>query len=80
MGMAPASPAPAALVHVPSQRPGGTPNALHELKLVHSTLVPGWALETTATAVAQPLFDTAPAIIVEPAGCTLFAERTIKGA
>ena len=78
--MAPGSPAPAALLHVTAQRPNGTSNALDALKLVHSTLVPGWTLETTATAVAQPLFDTAPTLIVEPAGCTFFAERSIVGA
>ena len=75
-GMAPGSPAPATLFHVPALRPGGATNLLAQLNLTHCTLVPGWA----AGPDGAPLQETAPTLIIEPAGVELKAEKSILGA
>lgn len=75
-GMAPASPTPVALVHVPAQRPDGNTNQLETLTLEHCTLVPGWSVETDTT----PRFGAEPTLVVEPPGVNVNAERSILGA
>jgi hypothetical protein len=75
-GMAPASPTPVALVHVPPQRPDGNTNLLETLNLAHCTLVPGWSVETDT----KPRFGTKPTLVVEPAGATVNVQRSILGA
>ena len=42
--MTPGSPAPAALVHLPADRPDGTTSLLSGLSLTDCTLVPGWSV------------------------------------
>jgi hypothetical protein len=74
--MAPASPAPVALVHVPAARKDGSPNRLETLSISHCTLVPGWCVDTDAT----PLFPTAPALLAEAAEVTVVAHNSILGA
>jgi hypothetical protein len=77
-GMIPAVPpaAPAALIHLPSLRPGGAANQLATLELTDCTLVPGWSVDPDGT----PLYAAAPALIAEPAGVAIAAERAILGA
>src|SRR5947209_5952141 len=74
--MAPASPSPVALVHVPAKRPDGSTNLIERLDVRHVTLVPGWSVTTDVT----PLFGTAPSIGAETAGVTVAAIRSILGA
>ncbi len=76
--MTPATPpaTPAALVHLPALRPGGTTNLLGQLSLTHCTLVPGWSVGPNG----DPLHPAAPALIVEPAGVEIIGERSILGA
>jgi hypothetical protein len=74
--MTPASPTPAALVHVPAKRPDGKTNQLEMLNLSHCTLVPGWSVATDGT----PHFPTAPNLVAEPAGLTVTATKSILGA
>jgi hypothetical protein len=75
-GMAPASPSPMALVHVPAKRADGSSNQLEALVISHCTLVPGWSVDTIGT----PLFGAQPNLIAEPAGLTITAQRSILGA
>jgi hypothetical protein len=75
-GMAPGSPAPAALVHVPQLAPDGSPNSLAELDLTHCTLVPGWSVGPQGA----PSFPTQPTLVAEPAGVSVVAERSVLGA
>jgi hypothetical protein len=75
-GMAPGSPTPAALVHLPATRPDASPSTLGALRLTHCTLVPGWALDPDGT----PVQPGAPALVVEPAGVEVVAQRAILGA
>ena len=75
-GMAPGSPSPAALVHVPASRPDGSPNLLQELDLFHCTLVPGWAV----TSAGEPVNVAAPALIAEPANVEIVSDFSILGA
>jgi hypothetical protein len=75
-GMAPASPSPVALVHVPPDRPDGSSNRLQLLDLRHSTLVPGWSVLSDGA----PQFGTAPALVAEAADTTVTATRSILGA
>lgn len=75
-GMAPASPTPAALLHVPATRPGGTPNLLETLTLTDCTLVPGWSPGPDGT----PSAPATPALLVAPPDVTVEAERAILGA
>ncbi|WP_213956950.1 hypothetical protein [Variovorax sp. dw_954] len=79
-GMAPGAPAPAAMLHVPALRPGGGVNALARLQLTHTTLVPGWAVDTTPSSCAQPRFPGAPALLVEAPGCQVEGHGAILGA
>lgn len=74
--MAPASPTPIALVHVPAERPDGSTNQLEALNIMYCTLVPGWSVATDGT----PHFPTAPNLVVEPAGFTVTATKSILGA
>jgi hypothetical protein len=74
--MIPGSPSPAALVHVPTMRPDGSTNLLGELDLKHSALVPGWSVDSSG----NPVHPAAPALIAEPAGVQISAERSILGA
>jgi hypothetical protein len=74
--VAPASPTPAALVHVPANRPDASTNALEKLSISHCTLVPGWSVDAQGT----PRFATQPALIAEPAGLGVIATRSILGA
>ena len=74
--MAPGSPAPVALVHVPALRPDGSTNQLQTLNVRHCTLVPGWSVDTQG----NPLFATAPGLVVEPPGVNVSVERSIIGA
>ena len=74
--MAPGSPTPAALVHVPAARPDGSDNKLEALNLTHCTLVPGWSVATDGT----PRFPTAPNVVAEPSGLTVTATKSILGA
>jgi hypothetical protein len=67
---------PAALVHLPALRPGGTTNLLGQLTLTHCTLAPGWSVGTNGV----PLHPAAPALIVEPAGVEIIGARSILGA
>jgi hypothetical protein len=74
--MAPGSPAPVALVHVPQLAPDGSPNSLGELDLTHCTLVPGWSVGPQGA----PNFPAQPAVVAEPAGLNVVAERSVLGA
>ena len=71
----PATPSPIALLHVPADRPDGSPNELGQLLLTDCTLVPGWAL----TAQGDPQFGHAAALVAEPSGLQLNASRSIVG-
>ena len=74
--MAPASPSPVALVHVPATRPDGSTNQLETLDMRHCTLIPGWSVTTDGT----PQFGTAPALVAEAAGTTVTAKKSVLGA
>jgi len=69
-----------ALLHVPATRPDGSRNHLERLTLTHCTLVPGWAVQTTAQHMSEPLYPDAPAVIAEPAGLSVEVSRSIVGA
>ena len=74
--MTPGSPTPAALVHLPADRPDGTPNLLSGLSLTDCTLVPGWSVSP----VGQPEYGSDPVLIAEPAGVAVTVTRSILGA
>ena len=74
-GMTPGSPVPAALVHVPSQAPDGSPNRLGHLEITHCTLVPGWSVDPHG----NPQFPTQPTLIVEPSTTEVVVENSILG-
>jgi hypothetical protein len=75
--MTPATPAPQALVHAPTQRPGGAGKSqLATLVFNDCTLVPGWALTTAG----QPVQPTTPAVVAEASGLAVSSERAILGA
>jgi hypothetical protein len=73
--MAPSTPA-SALVHVPQNRPDGSPNRLETLDVFHSTLVPGWSVNAAGT----PTFAAAAVLAVEAAGTSVVVKRSILGA
>jgi hypothetical protein len=73
--MTPASPSPASLVHVPTERPSGAVNQLQQLTLLDCTLVPGWSVGPTGT----PISPGAPTLLVEAPDVTIEAERVILG-
>jgi hypothetical protein len=75
-GMAPASPSPVALVHMPLLRPNGNANSLSQISILHSTLVPGWSVDSKS----QPQFPSAPALVAEPPGLVAKIDRSIVGA
>ncbi|HWF08925.1 MAG TPA: hypothetical protein VG297_10710 [Bryobacteraceae bacterium] len=74
--MAPATSAPAALVHVPAAAPDGSPNALSALSILHCTLVPGWSTDTQG----NPRHGAAPGLMAEPAGLRVEIQKSIVGA
>ena len=74
-GMSPGPGSPA-LVHVPLTRPDGTPNYLATLNLTHTTLVPGWSVQTNG----EPIYPDAPAILIEPSGVAVQSSLSILGA
>ncbi len=75
-GMAPVSPTPAALVHIPAQAPDLSANLLTTLKILHCTLVPGWKVGTDGT----PQEPSSPALIVEANATEVVVEHSILGA
>jgi hypothetical protein len=75
-GMTPGSPAPAALVHLPADRPNGKTNLLSGLSLTDCTLVPGWSVSPDG----QPQYGSDPVLIAEPAGVAVTITRSILGA
>jgi hypothetical protein len=74
--MTPGSPTPAALVHLPADRPDGTTNLLSGLSLADCTLVPGWSVSPDG----QPEYGGDPVLIAEPAGVAVSVTRSILGA
>ena len=74
-GTAPASPSPFALVHIPELAADGSRNKLEHLRLIHTTIVPGWSMTTDGT----PLFPDQPVLIAEAAGSEVIAVRSILG-
>jgi hypothetical protein len=77
VGMNPgASPA---LLHIPANRPDGSANRLEQLRIGHSTLVPGWAVHTTAQQMSEGLYPGAPVIVAEPPGVSIDASSSILG-
>ena len=74
--MTPGSPTPAALVHLPADRPDGTTNLLSGLSLTDCTLVPGWSVSPDG----QPEYGSDPVLIAEPAGVAVSVTRSILGA
>jgi hypothetical protein len=75
-GMAPAVPSPVALLDLPALLSDGTPNLLGQLGITNCTLVPGWSVESNG----QPVFPTAPALVVEPSAVQVAVARSITGA
>jgi hypothetical protein len=73
--VAPGSPSPAALLHVPALRPDGTANLLEQARLAHTALIPGWEL----TFDGEPLHGAQPTIIAEPAGLRISIQKAIVG-
>ena len=69
-------PGSAALVHAPLTRPDATPNLLATLNFTHTTLVPGWSVQTDG----EPVYPAAPAILVEPSGVAFQSSLSILGA
>jgi hypothetical protein len=71
----------AALVHAPLHRPSGGDNLLGQLNLQHCTLVPGWTLAPAGAGDESdtPVQGSQPALIAEPAGMEIDAERSILG-
>jgi hypothetical protein len=74
--MTPATPSPAALVHVPAWRADGTLNVLGQLSVTNCTLVPGLSVQIDGT----PNYPDAPGLIVEPAGLQVAVTLSILGA
>lgn len=74
--MAPGSPAPVALLHIPRLAPDGSPNQLGELDLAHSTLVPGWSVGPQGA----PRLPTQPTLVAEPAGLNIVVKKSVLGA
>jgi hypothetical protein len=74
-GMSPGAPLPAALVHVPAQRPDDSANHLGACNIQHCTLVPGWSVDSAGT----PNFPSDPTLIVEPSGVEVVITRSILG-
>jgi hypothetical protein len=73
---APATPSPAALVHVPARLTDGTLNLLGQLSVTNCTLVPGWSVAIDGT----PNSPDAPALIAESAGLQVEIKLSITGA
>ena len=69
-------PGAAALVHAPLTRPDGTRNRLATLNFTHTTLVPGWSVQTDG----EPIYPAAPAILIEPSGLAVQSSLSILGA
>ncbi|MGF6854011.1 hypothetical protein [Paraburkholderia sp. CI3] len=73
--MAPATPAPIALVHAPELKADGSYSRLGQLNLTHCTLVPGWSV----TPQGEPVFPDQVTLVAEPAGLQMTAARSILG-
>jgi hypothetical protein len=73
---APATPAPAALVHAPATDSSGNSNQLTHLGVTHCTLVPGWALSSAG----DPIQPGQPTLIAEPPGLAAVVTSSILGA
>jgi len=74
--MTPATPTPAALVHLSAFRLSGANNLLGQLSLTDCTLVPGWSTGPHG----EPAQPTAPTLIVEPSAASVVVKRSILGA
>jgi hypothetical protein len=72
----PASPIPACLIRVPAHLAAGGASQLNSFGILHSTLVPGWALTSTGA----PQFATQPGLIVELPGVQAAIQQSIVGA
>lgn len=64
---------PATLLHVPST----AGNALTHLGITHTTLVPGWALQSNGT--PQPAYAGLPTLLVESSGLSVQVQDSILG-
>ncbi len=73
--MAPANPAPIALVHAPELKADGTYSRLGQLKLTHCTLLPGWSV----TPQGESVYYDQATLVAEPAGLQITAARSILG-
>lgn len=73
--LAPATPAPIALVHAPMLKADGTYSRLGQLKITHCTLVPGWSV----TPHGEPVFPNQATLLAEPAGLQVTVARSILG-
>jgi hypothetical protein len=73
--MTPGSPTSAALLMLPANRPSGAANALATLQLTHTTLVPGWTLDSSG----KPTEKDAPAIQANTTGGQITIQSSIVG-
>jgi hypothetical protein len=73
--MTPGSPDAEALLTLPAKRPKGKDNELPTLKILHTTLVPGWTLDTSG----NPTQADAPAILAHTNGGEISIELSIVG-
>ena len=73
--MTPGSPGAEALLVLPANRPNGAANQLPTLQIIHSTLVPGWMLDSSG----HPVQADAPAIKAETTGGAISLTLSISG-
>jgi hypothetical protein len=73
--MTPGSPGAEALLVLPASRPNGAANLLPTLQIVHSTLVPGWTLDSSG----RPLQADAPAIKAKINGGAISISLSLAG-
>lgn len=74
--MKPMSPTPAALVHMPVDRPNTKPNLLGNIRITDCTLVPGWSLHHGG----KPRYPESPTLLIEPEDAQVSVARSIIGA
>ena len=74
--MKPLSPTPAALVHMPLNRPNAAANLLGSLTITDCTLVPGWAVHHSG----RPRYPDSPTLLIEPEDAQVTVARSILGA
>jgi hypothetical protein len=74
--MKPMSPTPAALVHMPVDRPNAKPNLLGSLTITDCTLVPGWSLHHGG----KPRYAESATLLIEPEDAQVSTTRSILGA